>query len=229
MSHFFGGLAMSTYSTASSLRVWAFRAVLAAIVAVLCTAATMAQSAANIVRVEQDWELVVGTPNPDHVTPQIVCVISPFGNVQSLYAAFELNQRSHAQFTSGGMQLQVWNGEETLTEQTSESTAVLDTPNETITWTQKMALVDGTVVFAVTDGQSTTWGNFGFGGENMVLTADSSLTDLNAYDTAVSLANSGAGYGVNHVKRLVIKEVRLFTDTGEQTTDTTEKVIYNHD
>ena len=219
---------MATYSTAGTLRVWAFRALLATLVVVLCATVTTAQSPSNIVRVEQDWELVVGTPEPDRVTPQLVCVISPYDNVRSLYAAFELNQRSHAQFTSGGMQLQVWNGEETLTEQTSESTAVLDTEGETITWTQKMLLVDGTLVFAVTDGVSTTWGNFGFGGENMFVTADSGLTNLNAYGTAVSVANSGAGYGANRVKKLVIKQVRTFTDTGEQTTDTTEKVIYNH-
>ena len=126
------------------------------------------------------------------------------------------------------MQLQVWNGEETLTEQTSESNAVLDTEGETVTWTQKMLLVDGTLVFAVTDGVSTTWGNFGFGGENMFVTADSGLTNLNAYSTAVSVANSGAGDLANRVRKLVIKQVRTFTDTGEQTTDTTEKVIYNH-
>ena len=38
---------------------------------------TTAQSPSNVVRVEQDWELVVGTPEPDRVTPQLVCVISP--------------------------------------------------------------------------------------------------------------------------------------------------------
>jgi hypothetical protein len=220
---------MSTYSTAGTMRAWAIRVLLATLVVSSCAALTMAQPPSNIVRVEQDWQLVMGTPDPDHVTPQIVCVISPFDHVQSLYAAFELNQRSHAQFTSGGLQLQIWDGEETLSEQTSESTAVLDTPDEQVTWTQKMVLVDGTLVFAVTDGQSSTWGNFGFGGENMVLTADSTLTNLNAYSTAVSVANSGAGYGVNHVKRLAIKQVRLFTDTGEQTTDNNEKVIYQHD
>jgi hypothetical protein len=220
---------MSTHSTAGNMRAWTFRGLLATLLVGLFAAMTVAQSPSNIVRVEQDWVLVVGTPDPDRVTPQIVCVISPFDNARSLYAAFELNQRSHAQFTSGGMQLQVWNGEETLTEQTSESTAVLDTPGETITWTQKMLLVDGTLVFAVTDGQSSTWGNFGFGGEHMVVTADSTLTNLNAYNSAVSVTNSGAGYGANRVKTLAIKQVRLFTATGEQTTDNDEKVIYDHD
>lgn len=220
---------MATFSPADTLRAWILRAALAALVVALGATVTLAQAPPNVVRVEQDWELVVGAPDPDHVTPQLVCVLSPFDHVRSLHAAFELNQRSHAQFTSGGLQLQVWDGEETLTEQTSESTAVLDTEGETITWTQKMALVDGTLVFAVTDGQSSTWGNFGFSGEELVVTAGSRLTNLNGYSTAASVANSGAGYGANRVRKLAIKRVRLYTASGEQTSDNNEKVIYNHD
>jgi hypothetical protein len=221
---------MATSSPAGNLRAWSLRALLAALVVVLCATATPADSPSNVVRVEQDWELVVGMPDPVQAAPQVVCVIAPFGHVRSLHAAFELNQRSHAHsFTAGGMQLQVWDGERTLNDQTSESTALLNYEGETITWTQKMLLVDGKLVFAVTNGQSSTWGRFGFWDEHLLVTADSDLTNLNGYSTAISVANSGAGYGANRVRKLAIKQVRSFTADGQQTTDNDEKVICQHD
>ena len=40
----------------------------------------------EVVRVEEDWELVVGTPDANSDAPQVTCVISPTGDVDDVHA-----------------------------------------------------------------------------------------------------------------------------------------------
>jgi hypothetical protein len=190
----------------------------------LCAACPAAQ-AETVVRIEQDWELVVGTPDPDTDSPQVVCVISPVGNVQSLYAAFELNQQSLPEFNAGGMQLQVWSGETTLVEKHAADGVLLEQEGETIDWTQSMELCDGVLAFEITNGASDTWGAFG----GLRATVNTTLADLNGYDPAVSVRNSGAGFASNRVGSLVIKRTRFITAGGQIIEDDTQRTVYPHE
>src|SRR6185436_10546185 len=61
-----------------------------------------------VVAVEEDWELVVGEPDPDALAPQVTSVYSPVQNTDLLYAAIDFNHHSQFEFASGGIQLQVW-------------------------------------------------------------------------------------------------------------------------
>jgi len=193
-----------------------------------CTAATWGQISPPIVRVEQDWELVVEAPDPDNDAPQIVCVISPFGHVRSLYTALEMNQRAEPSgFMPGGLQLQIWDGETLLAEQSYARDNVLDEANETITWTQKMRLADGQLIFKVTNGSSHTWGEFG-DEANLRLSVDTALTTLAGYDANVSVVNSGVGYGGNRVRSLTLKRTRLYTEAGLLSEDCTERVVHTN-
>jgi len=218
---------MSRY-IASFMRSWHTRSWLVLLMVLGCAWPTPAQSPSTIVRVEQDWELVIGTPDPDTDSPQIVCVISPRGDVNSTYAAFELNQRGQPSFSPGGLQLQIWDGESPLSEVSSTNESLLTNVGETVRWTQSMELADGVLIFEVTNGTSTTWG--GFGGEGSLrLSVSTTLTNLDGYDADVSLRNSGVGFAANRVHSLVLKRTRLITSAGQQVEVQNDKAIYSQE
>ncbi len=179
----------------------------------------------SIVRVEEDWELVVAAP--DHYTdaPQLTCTISPLGNTEAIHATFDLNHQSQPEFVPGGLQLQLWDGEVPIDYQGYPSPAVLRQDGETVTWTQRMELASGQLIFEIVNGNSVTWGSFG--GQGYLKTmVPASLADLNGYQPSVSVNNSGVGYAGNRVQSLELKTVRLYTAAGEVLTDNAPKVVY---
>lgn len=180
--------------------------------------------AAEIVRVEEDWQLQVATPDPVSDAPQVTCLMSPVGDVRSIHAAFELNQRSLPYFLAGGLQLQLWNGESPQGNIQAAATQIMAQPDEVVTWTQSMQLVGGVLKFAVTNGHSTTWGDFG-GDGLLKIEVPTELTNLNQYDPQVSVDNSAVGYASNRVTSLVLKRIRVVLSTGEMVEETTPRVV----
>jgi hypothetical protein len=179
----------------------------------------------TVVKVEEDWELVISEPSPESDAPQVTCVISPYDGAQSVHAAFELNHRSLPSFVAGGLQLQAWNYEHFITRD-SAATGELSTPGETITWTMKMKIQDGYLFFYVRNGASTTWGEFGGYGD-LTLTIPWSLPSLAGYSPETSVSQSGVGYASNRVSRLVLKEVRYYNAANELVArDTTPRVVH---
>jgi len=179
----------------------------------------------QVVRVEEFWELVVGLPDSTTSGPQITCTISPRANLDGRYSIFTLNHRSHPSFAPGGTQLQVWNGESTVEARNHPNTALLNTTGETIKWTMKMSLISGLLVFDVDDGDSTTWSNFGANG-HLWASVSTNVSNLNGYNPAVSVANSGVNFASNRVQSLVLKKVRLVLASGEVLEDTTARVVH---
>jgi len=211
---------------ALGVRTWPARWLMAMVILVTFSAMAPCQTLPTIVRVEQDWELQVGTPSPQTDAPQIVCVISPTENVEGLHAAFELNQQTLPSYVRGGLQLQVWNGETSLAERKFPNNNVLALTDETITWTMRMNLAGTSLTFEVVNGQSRTWGAFGGQGYLQASVQSTTLTDLNGYNPQVSVDNSGAGFAGNLVKSLTLKESRLYTATGETLVDSTPRNVY---
>jgi len=204
---------------------WCFAAFLGILFLVGWSPVAEGDDSPQIVRVEEDWELVVGTPDADSDAPQLTCVISPVGDVQSAYAAFDLNHQSLPEYVAGGLQLQVWMDEIPLISRKFPNGAVMAQPGEIVGWTQSMELDDGVLVFEVTDGSSSTWGSFG-GQGYLKIYMYTSLTNLNGYSPTVSVNNSGIGYAANRVQLLVLRRVRLITSTGEVLEDTTARVVH---
>lgn len=180
---------------------------------------------AGVVRVEEDWELVVAAPDPDSDAPQITCTISPTGQIASIHAAFDLNQRSLPDFQAGGLQLQVWDGETPVCAKTAPSGALMATPGEVVRWTQTMQLSESGLVFEITNGDSTTWGSFGGQGYLKAI-LPTQLSSLDGYNPSVSVENSGVGYAGNRVQLLVLKRVRYYTSDGQQWEDTIERIVH---
>ena len=97
-------------------------------------------------RVEEDWRLVVASPDVDGVAPQITTSMCPVADrTQSPFVAFDLNYREYPTFTAGGYQAQVWSNDQLLQNSSGGKTDQFATANETITWTQRMSLANGQV------------------------------------------------------------------------------------
>jgi len=214
-----------TCRIATGTRLWSLRGLLALACVLAWAGAGPAEETPTIVRVEEDWELVLATPDPDSAGPQVICTISPSGNVASLYCTLELNHRTIPTFVPGGMQFQIWNGEALLYERCAPVQTILSQPGEVIRWTQRMKLSDGNLLFETVNGSSATWGSFG-GQGYLKGQVPTTLANLNAYHPSVSVENSGVSYAANRVQSLVLKRVRVVTSTGETLEDTTERPVY---
>ena len=62
----------------------------------------------------------------------------PFANVDSLHCTLELNHQTVPNFSPGGLQFELWNGEQLITERRAPTQAILSQPDEVGRRTQKM-------------------------------------------------------------------------------------------
>ncbi len=202
------------------------RSFLAALVVLLLgrvTASVSAQSFVSqhvgnktVVRVVEDWKMVVGDPDPNVTAPQITTAFSPIGSLSGTYAIFNLNHQALETFAPGGMQLQIWTGENARTLRRIRADESFTSPGEEVTWTQEMELTSHGLRFDIENGQSETWGTFGGGSLSEQVTT--TLSNLNAYDPTVSLSESGVTFARNRVDELVLLRVHLHTSDGQVTT-----------
>jgi hypothetical protein len=187
--------------------------------------ALKAQTGSTVQKVEEDWELVLNEPSPANAAPQVTCSISPVNHFDGVYAALELNHGTLPSYTPGGLQLQVWNGESWLTVRDYDNTT-LQHSGEVVTWTRRMSLAGGKLTFNVANGNSTSWGAFGSGG-NIKLSLNTTLSDLNLYSPDLSASHSGIGFGSQRVQSLKLKKVRYYDGSGNLISeDTTPRVLH---
>jgi hypothetical protein len=179
----------------------------------------------TILRVEEDWELLIGTPDQNSVSPQVTCVFAPTASSGLLTAVFELNHLSQPTFSAGGLHLQVWRGEYPVASRSSRNHLVMSQNNERVRWTQAMTLTTGQLTFEVFDGTSTTWGAFGNDG-SLSITMPTTLTDLNFYDPQVSVDHSGIGYASHRVQSLSLNRIRWITSEGHLLEDSHVRTIF---
>jgi hypothetical protein len=177
----------------------------------------------SVVRVEEDWSLLVGQPAQSIAAPQVSTQMA-----RAPYAArfcnFHLNSTDVPAFASGGFQLQIWKGSTNLAYLNSSTSPTLATNNELITWTQYLAQnSNGGLTFGVSKASSQTFGDF----SGVSLDLPGSPSDLDDYSADYSLANSGVTFGANRVSSLAITQVRVFYSNGSMTSDSTPRVVYS--
>lgn len=178
----------------------------------------------EVMRVEEDWELILNVPADEKEAPQLHSVISPHAHTSGLYAQITWNFREKPDFTSGGMQIQAWYDESFLVKSNFGNDA-FTTVSETITWTQGMETTGSWIKFFIEDGQSQTWGDFG--GAVLTLAGSYAVGDLNEYDTNTSATNSWITLGAQRVSLMRIKEVRYYDASNNLiNTDTTPKIMH---
>jgi hypothetical protein len=175
-------------------------------------------------RIEEDWQVVIGTPDTSNDCPQLLSTMSPTGSATDPSLVFKLNYRDQPSYQSGGLSAQVWQGSQ-FGSKSDQGSAELGTPNETITWTQRMSLSGGSLSFKVLSGNSTTWGQFGANDTDLAVSASSSLADLSGYSPTNSVAKAGATYGANRVTSMTLLQVRYYQGSTLLSTDTTARQV----
>ncbi len=198
------------------------------LVVALWSTANSAQPELHVVQIEEDWELVVDQPDANSTAPQVVCSFSPVGNVDSFHATLEINHQNLPNFASGGLQLQLWDGESPLDSRPFNNDSVMDTAGEVVRWTQSIRIHDGRLTFQITNGHSTTWRDFGGTGFLRVRTT-TRLTNLDGYNPDVSADHSGVSYAANHVKTLALKEVRAHLSDGQVIKYTANRIVHSQE
>ncbi|MCA9175380.1 MAG: hypothetical protein KDB14_12940 [Planctomycetales bacterium] len=115
----------------------------------------------QIVAVEETWSFTIGEPDPSKTSPQVSTMMGPFNSARTSHFVFTLNHTNSPSFSPGGMQIQLWNGESLQSYVSGPKTGVLSNTGETVRWTQRLSVNNGTATFEVKSGSSTTWGSFG--------------------------------------------------------------------
>jgi hypothetical protein len=179
----------------------------------LSFAAEPSYAQSNVVQVEEHWELRISQPETDRSAPQTTMVMSPTDNLVGAYFLFTLNHVTAPGFEAGGLQVQLWDGDNVVQESVSTEIGALGHNDEVIRWTQRMTVNDGTLTFQIVDGDSETWEQFG--GEDLTISTPTSLSRLNSYRPSVSLTESQVSYAENRVVSLVLTKLRWIKDNGQ--------------
>jgi len=211
-------------SVSSRWRNWLTAGFALSAVLALSSAAKFA-TAQDIVHIEEDWTLLVGTPDANSVGPQIAVTMSPFNDIKDTYFTLEINHRSLPYWTPGGITLHQWAGEWRIQSLDRADRSVMNTSNETVTWTQILDVQGGVLTFQVKNGSSTTWGPFGYSGHLKLMTGWG-VNNINSYTPNVSVARSGVAYAGNRVQLLKITEIRATLSDGSTFTDDTGWTVH---
>jgi hypothetical protein len=167
----------------------------------------------RVIAIEEHWELHLGQPDADRSAPQTTMVMSPTGDLTGHHFLFTLNHLTVPNYQPGGMQVQLWDGEELVDEKVGNETAALHHENEKVSWVQRFSLDEGTLTFQILNGTSESWPSFG--GDELSVSVPTSLTALNGYRPSVSLTESQVGYAENRVSSLTLMKLVWVTDDGQ--------------
>jgi hypothetical protein len=198
--------------------------VVASTLLTITTGAALAQTPPVADQVEEDWQLVIGYPDVAGNGPQITTCMSPVADSTAPFVAFDLDYREFPIYQPGGMQIQVWSGKN-VQATSSLSGLLLNTPGETITWTQRMKVANGTINYQIVNGQSVTWGNFGQANGQLTVSYNASATSMAGYSPGLSVANSGVTWESNLVTSLTLVQVRYYANGQLISTDTTPRQV----
>jgi len=177
----------------------------------------------DVIRVEEDWELVLNEPDTDCESPQFHTVMSPYSAENALYAQVLWNYREYQEdYLPGGLQIQSWNGDTKLKARNVEY-GLLSIYQEAVVWTQSLETNGLLLSFAIENGQSTTWGEFG---KDLSLSTAAIVRNLNSYKPDYSVQNSWVTYGANRITSLKVTEVRYYGVSGLIALDPTDRVVY---
>lgn len=163
--------------------------------------------AADVIQIEEYWQLAVGGPDTARSAPQVTMTMSPNGNIEDTFFIATFNHRSFPDFSAGGVGIQRWRGEDCKAATALSHSQSLHHDSETVAWVQRLSLDDGILTFEVVNGSSQSWGTFGGNGD-LKLQTETTLSRLNDYRPAISIHESGISYAGNRVSSLLLKKLR---------------------
>lgn len=184
-------------------------------------------STGNTMRVEEDWYVQIGTPEPEADSPQISTVIAPSWSLWGKYAVFDMNCATQPGFSSGGVQLQLWQDNAIIQSRSNTNWDSLHLVDEVIRYTSVMSIENGNIAFEILNGTSESWGAFGSG--ELKVQAPTWRDQLNGYDPNFTTWNSRIGFASHRVRRLILERVRYFKSNGTVVIDDKPRVLHQYD
>ena len=169
----------------------------------------------------------IGTPDPDSDSPQITSVIAPSWSLDGKYAVFDMNCATQPGFSSGGVQLQLWQNDAITQTCSNTNWASLFNPNEEIRFTSAMSIENDNLVFEIKNGTSSSWGDFGNG--EIRMSVPTWRNHLNWYSPWYSESNSRIGYASHRVRRFILEKVRYFSAKGQEDEETDPRILHWYD
>jgi hypothetical protein len=163
-------------------------------------------------RIEEDWELVLNTPDLSFPAPQIVVAMKP-GVASTKQALFLINHHDTPQFNAGGGQIQVWDGD-VLKSYKSFQGPTLIRVGEVVRWTQYMERSGGKFQYGLSYVEGDAWGvNTAADLGGPVYFSDIK-TIFDAYDSDNSVHDAAITFGADRVNSLKLVEVRKYKPLG---------------
>lgn len=178
-----------------------------------------------VIRVEEDWLMVLNEPDDTVDSPQFHTVMSPTNHLDSFYAQVTWNYKQEPDYVSGGLQLSSCDGDEVVRSRSVEQRQ-LSSAAETISWSQSLETDGSSLSFSVFNGSGATWGSFG---KDMTIDMDAYLPLLNTYSANLSQESACVTYGSNRVDLLMITQVRRYGVSGLISVDNTPRVVFELD
>ncbi len=176
-----------------------------------------AEGAEPWVRIEEDWTLALNEPDARTYSPQITFYLTPHAKQDQTYFQFQLNHAADAEFSGGGFRLDAFREDESIDRATSPTRAALSVTDDVLTWTFVTAVQDHELMFAVKNGQSQAWGEFG-GPDDLVRMPANGIENFSRYTPRRSIADVDVGFGRNRVKYLRLERVRAYRKDGTMVT-----------
>lgn len=176
-------------------------------------------------RIEEDWELVVGDPDPEIDAPQITTSMIPFSSSPDLHFQVNLNHGLKPDFASGGIQVRVVQDDELLGQIHRRAGQKLAQSSETVRWTTAVQKVTTGYLFGVSTGSSSSWGSYGGNDYYLAIAENAVQGSLESYDYRRSLDNSAVAYAGNRVQWLKLLRVRFYYNNGMATESEIQKVV----
>lgn len=183
-----------------------------ALAALIAAFGGTAEADGPYVRIEQDWELILNTPDLSFPSPQIVIPMKSWPG-SSKTALFLVNHHDYPAFAAGGGQIQIWNGD-TLQSTKSFAGPTLIRDGERVTWTQYLERKDGKLHFGLSAVEGEAWGTNTADTLGGPVAMSDSISNFTAYESPYSTENAEISFGDERVHSLKLVEVRKHRSDG---------------
>ncbi len=174
---------------------------------------TKSAAAEPWVKVEEDWVLRLNEPDSETNSPQLTVYLTPNSNEPLSYFQVQLNHAADRDFLGGGFRVAAISNDVSVDQALSSTRAAFTKDGDEIRWTSVMVVTDTEILFAIKNGTSQAWGDFG-GPDYLVRMNADQTNDFSQYAPQFSINNLDIGLGRNRVQSLKLQRVRAFREDG---------------
>lgn len=176
-----------------------------------------AEEKKSIYYVEECWELILNEPEPANNSPQVSFFVFPDEENEESYFELQMNYAADEHYSSGGFRVTAVQDGNPVHYQRGGTHQKWSVDQDRISWKTVLAHSKGKYYFAIKEGHSSDWGDFG-GPAFLVEMTDSAGVELQRYHPKTSLANVDVGFGANRIASIKMTDVRVVFTDGSETT-----------